>query len=68
MKIRQSHSLASQSINFRSFEIGITKTADSRIAHVVDHDDDEVGFSVRRQDKTKAQQERESETQAAAKD
>ena len=49
MKIRQSHALLRQPVNFWCLEIGIAKTAHSRITHVVDHDDDKVGLSICRE-------------------
>ena len=44
MKVRQFEPLGGQAVDLRCLEMRIAKTTDARVAHVVHHDDHEIGF------------------------
>ena len=43
MKISEAHSLGGHAIEFGGLEIRIAEATESGVAHVVNHDDDEIG-------------------------
>ena len=42
MEIRESHALGGEAVNLGRLEVGIAEAAHAGMAHVVDHDDDDV--------------------------
>ena len=43
MKVGELHAFRGEAIEFRGFEVGVAKAAQTGVAHVVDHHDDQVG-------------------------
>jgi hypothetical protein len=44
MEIGEPHSFIGETVDLWSLEVGIAEATDSFVTHVIDHDDDEVGF------------------------
>ena len=44
MKVSKPHAFGGQVVEFRGFEVRIPEATETFVTHVIDHDDDEVGF------------------------